>query len=449
MPIQLAIANISLDTATVSRQGFGTICFIGKHNYFADRIVSFSSPQAMTEDGIPTTSALYRAAVTAFSQTPSPTSMKFGRQESDSIFTVTGLSTGSSHSLTISTSGAFTGNFDYTSLVGDDEDDVVDALLTLIAIDTDVSGKIVASKIGTGSAAQLSITQEVTGDWFVPSLIVGMTESFTSVEVAADTMTAIVDEDDNFYYVAIEERDVTYVKAIAVDIESRLKYFRTSSNTATHYAATPTGILVDLNIYDRSSGFLHHDSGVTYPEVGALAEIASAVTGSVSYANRRVSAVSPSLNDKGKVLTSTQQEKLTTNNIDFFTRVGNAATDPVITVIGKTGSGEYIDNIVARDNMKVDIQAAFTNLLINQKNSKVTLNNAGANQLRGVLRTVLNSYTTKGVHNFIEVDFEINIPDEVDFSAESRTTRKFTQINFTANLTNAIHMVVITGTLKI
>ena len=62
MSVQLAIANIALDTAVVSRQGFGTLMFVGKHNYFSERVRTYTTTLAMAEDGITTDSSIYVAA---------------------------------------------------------------------------------------------------------------------------------------------------------------------------------------------------------------------------------------------------------------------------------------------------------------------------------------------------------------------------------------------------
>ena len=99
--------------------------------------------------------------------------------------------------------------------------------------------------------------------------------------------------------------------------------------------------------------------------------------------------------------------------------------------------------------MQVDIQADFTNFLIQQKASKVSYNAKGLNQARDTLASTLDQYTTEGIHNFIEPDYTITISDILDIPTADKAARTLKQITFTATLTGAIQMVEITGTLTI
>lgn len=451
MSVQLAIANIALDTASVSRQGFGTILFVGKHNYFSERIRTYTSTLSMAEDGIPTDSNIYIAAQGAFSQNPSPTSIKIGRQETTSVLALDNfVASTSTHTVTLEANGIAEATIAVPAAV--DEETTIDDIKT--AIDAIFSTKITVTKVGAGASATLELTQAVSGtDWFVVSGLINLVESFValSTETPADTIAAISSEDDAYYYFTAEDKSNAFVLGAAADIEAKLKVYRTSLFEANDLLATPSGTIADLNTanYFRTSAFFHHEAATKFPEVAALAEIAFAVTGTVTYANRVVAAVSPSQNIDGKDLTATEQANLRKVNGDFFARVGQSTSDPVITVVGKVASGEFIDNIVGRDNLQVDIEADMTNLLIRQKASKVAFNNKGANQLRSVLQTTLSLYTFNGIHNFIEDDFVITIPDQVDFNPADKATRTFKQITFTAQLTNAIHMLEITGTLTL
>lgn len=449
MSAQLAIANIALDTATVSRQGFGTILFVGQHNYFSERIKAYTSTLSMAEDGIPTTSNIYIAAQGAFSQNPSPTSIKIGRQESTTALLLTNfVASTSSHTVTITANGIA----ESTVIVPANTTEELTLTDVKTAVDAIFSTVITATVVGTGPTATLTLAQVVAGtDWFTIKTLVNYSESSTSAELAATAIAAISSEDDAWYYFTAEDKTNAFVLAAAADIEAKLKVYRTSTFEAADLTSTPTGTIADLNTanYFRSSAFFHHEAATKFPEVAALAEIAPYVTGSVTYGNRIVAAVSPSQNLAGKDLTTTEQINLKKVNGDFFARVGNSTSDPVVTVVGKMASGEWIDNIVGRDNLQVDIEADFTNLLIRQKASKIAFNNKGANQLRSVLQTVLSNYTVNGTHNFIEDDFVILIPDQVNFNPADKGTRTFKQITFKATLTNAIHMVEITGTLSL
>lgn len=451
MSVNLAIANIALDTAIVSRQGFGTILFVGQHNYFAERVRAYTSTKAMSEDGIDANHPIFKAAEGAFSQTPAPSSILIGRQVVDSVLSIdTAPVTGKEYSVTLSVQGS-SATFTATAGGSDTAETIFDTLKAGIDGDTDIAAVVSATVVGTGSDATLVISSLNDG-WFTLANLVSVEESFgTSTETAAEVVAAIEAEDDSWYYITAQEKSNTFVTDMADLIESKLKVYSVSLDELSVFDPVQTGTAVDLldGNYFRTYQMYHQEAKTTFPEVSRVAEAAFAVTGSISYGNRRVAAVPVSLNAVGKPLTTTQQNKLKAINSDFFARVGSdASSDPIIGVVGKVASGEWLDNIVGRDNMQVDIEADFNTFLINQKNGKVAFNDKGINQIKNVLSTTLTQYTPDGTHNFIEDDFDITVADAADISTADKASRTFKQITFKATLTNAIHMVEITGTLS-
>ena len=78
---QSIVANISLQTATQTQQGFGTPIFIAAHSLYAERVRGYSSLKEMTDDNFSTTDNAYIAAQQAFSQSPAVPIVKIGRRE--------------------------------------------------------------------------------------------------------------------------------------------------------------------------------------------------------------------------------------------------------------------------------------------------------------------------------------------------------------------------------
>ena len=78
---------ITRKTASVSREGFSTILFLGVNAKFSERVRSYSSLSALSGD-FDTTSDEYIAAQKAFSQSPSPTLIKIGRKGADEALEV-------------------------------------------------------------------------------------------------------------------------------------------------------------------------------------------------------------------------------------------------------------------------------------------------------------------------------------------------------------------------
>lgn len=463
MSTQLAIANIALDTASVAVQGFGTLLFAGQHNVFPERVRTYYNLADMVADGFSTTSGSYIAAQGAFSQTIRPQFIKIGRQVITSIFDPTTVVDGLEYKITLNAQDVVAPvEFTYTASGGDTKQTVCDALKVAIDGNAGIAAKVTTTVVGTLDDAYLTIelTNKTDGSWFTFSDLLNLTEfvdPLGSTETAADLLNAISEEDDDYYHFTAEDKTSTFQLAAAADIEARFKYYTTTTLEAGSYATTPVGVIASLadSKYFRTRCFYHDQATNLHPEVGTVAETLFAVTGTITYANRQVAGVPAAKRVDGNPLRQGDVTNIKKVNGDTwcevtFTGALSGASQPVITVTGKSASGEWTDNVITRDNMQVDIESNFTNFLINQKASKVPYNNKGLNQARNVLQTVLTQYTEEdGIHNFIEPDFEITIPDASDIPVIDKTNRVLKQITFKATLTGAIHMVEITGTLSV
>ena len=113
---------------------------------------------------------------------------------------------------------------------------------------------------------------------------------------------------------------------------------------------------------------------------------------------------------------------------------------------GLVAGGEKIENIRGRDNLQVDMKADFTNLLINQQGTKLPYTNLGLNTVRSVMKLVLDAYVTR---NFINPNYVVTIPDVSQISAADKQAGLLKDATFRAELTGAITLIDITGTLAI
>jgi hypothetical protein len=75
--------NITRETKTPSRQGFGLPLITAYTTVFPERARLYSDTASMITDGFATTDAAYLAAVGEFAQNPAPTQVVIGRTEND------------------------------------------------------------------------------------------------------------------------------------------------------------------------------------------------------------------------------------------------------------------------------------------------------------------------------------------------------------------------------
>lgn len=445
----LVNVDIALQAGSVSRAGFGLPGFATKHRYFAERARSYTSLLGAGED-LPTTSNAYKGLLGYFTQSPTVSSAYAFRIEADQILTPVDVTDGSVHSVTVvvSTGDAVTASF--TAGAVSDAEAVVDALKTAIDADPAVSAEVTTTKTGTGAAATLTIaaTDAAGGDVFYTPFdqIVGLTDTYTSTETAADLLSAIRTENDDWYFMSTEDHSETFVLAMAAAIEATRKLYFVSTSEATALATLgvpPTDIagkLEDAN-YSRTAHIWHQDADTQFIETYFVGRNAPFDAGSVTWANIQLAGVTPSRSASGALLTSTQKNNLEARNSNFIEDYRNVS----IVRLGRVASGEYIDTIRGMDWLMEEITVSLSNLLINQAGGKVEGNNIGINRVRSVLSSALQ----RGVNrNFINRDYTVVVPDQADRSEADIVARLLTGVSFAAVLTGAIHDVQINGTLS-
>ena len=447
----LVSVNVALQAGSVSRAGFGIPLFAAKHRYFPERTRSYSSLVTAADD-IPSGSNPYLALTGLFSQNPSVSSALVGRIEADQVLTPKDVAEGSEHSVTIvvSTGDAVTAS--YTTGAGETAEDIVDALKTAIDADPEVSAEVTTTKTGTGAATTLTIsaTSAATGDVFYTPYdqLVGLVDTYTSTEAAADVLSSIQEENNDWYFMMTEDHSETFVLAMAAAIEAtgNKTYFVSTSEAAalTTLSASPTDIagkLEDLN-YSRTAHIWHQDADTKFIEASFAGNNAPFEAGSVTWANIQLAGVNPSKQASGNLLTGTQKNNLQARNSNF---IEDYRTKSIVR-LGVMVSGEYIDTIRGMDWLIENITVNMSNLLINQAGGKVSYNGSGIARVKGNLTSSLQQGVDR---NFINDDYVVVVPEITSISVADKADRILRDVSFSATLSGAIHDVVINGTLSL
>lgn len=186
----------------------------------------------------------------------------------------------------------------------------------------------------------------------------------------------------------------------------------------------------------------HHEADTQFPECLYVGYNAPFDAGSVTWTNIQVALSGSQDPSNGIVLTSTQKGYLEDRNAGYVDRIGGLS----IFRNGLTAAGERIDAIRGRDNLQVDMDAAFTNFLISQQGGKVPYNDSGISQLEGICRNVLARYVVRG---FINENYTTNFPRESQVPTADKQARIYQQGTFLAELSGAIELVKINGVLSL
>lgn len=441
--------NISLQTASLTRQGFGVPLFASSHRYFPERVRSYTSLQEASQD-LPTTSNAYKAVQGYFSVSPSPSVVKIGRRDADLTLTVASGATSASlvvfatdgtatHSVTVNVTGQVSNTA------------VASAIAAAIEADPNVGPLVVAS----ASTNTVSIdVASASVDFWVKSLSSNLSESYASTETPVELITAISDEDDDYYFFSCEDHSETFVLAAAAAIESRLKLYFTSvqdSNTLMPYVAGSStsiaGKIADAG-YDRTKVFFHHQANSVFPETTHVAANAPFLAGSVVWANIRLPLPVSQNPATGKALTSTEKGYLEAMNVSYLERsVGTGVTLQGSNLRNnKVASGEWIENIRGRDSMTVDLDAEYLILLTSRRGSKIPYTDEGVALLKNTCRNVLESYVLRG---FIKPNYRLNFTPVSQVSSANKQIGLYNGGTFNAELQQGILFVDLTGTLSV
>ncbi len=446
----LANVIISLATASFDRDGFGIPLFMSAHRYSSNRVIAVTKDSYSTK--LPTNSAVFAAAQTAFAQPNGLSQLLIGRIEADAqIGLLAAPAQNDNFKITVEVNDGDKIEIDYTEVAASPTQEIVlDGIKSLLDADGNIADHVATAVVGSGDAARLVLTT-ATGntDYFIVSGLSGLFDEYVDQETATEAYTAIKAENDTFYAVTSEIKTPTWIEALAtsVNADDKQYWFTVSDQDVLQPIANPAvDVLASIKekAFERVVGGYHQDANTSFPEVGALAYNLPFLAGTIVWGNDRTSGISVSQDDTGKNLTRTEKQYLLDRNAFFWDLQGG------ITFLNsdvKTSSGERPENIRGRDNMEVDIAASVSELLLNQVGRKIPYTSRGIAQITSVVDTTLQTYVQRG---FIEGDYVISAPDARLIAGGIKATQKLDNLTFVAQLSGAITMVdAIRGTLQL
>ena len=256
-----------------------------------------------------------------------------------------------------------------------------------------------------------------------------------AAETFTDVLGAVYERD--WYFAIITSDDVSDILAVADVIEQRGgKLF-----------AARTGDLADLAAifakkYDRTFVLYHSDPAevANYPEAAWVGAAGAQPVGSVTWKFKRLVGIAPDN------LTATELNNIhAAGGNAYVTKAGDDVTSE-----GKVVSGEYIDVIMAKDWVQVNIEHSLQKLL--NQSPKIPFTNAGIAQLEAATINVLRQGFNQGI---IAADadglplYNTNFPTREETDPADRAQRRYTGATFSFELAGAVHEATIHGTITV
>ena len=436
---RIVSVQIALNTAGISKDGFSTLLVVGESSVSLARVSTYRSAVEMTDDGYGESDPLYLAAVDFFSQIPHPTVLKIGRRQIDSVeITVKNvLPENSVYSVTIASADG-SNTYTYTVQNGDAAADILQGLETAMAGDTVVTAAYADDA--------LTLTNNTAGTAFTVKADKNLTVTNAAPsETIAETMAACVAYDSDFYGVALTSRTDADILAMAAWAEANGKLYGTCVSGADVLdGADNTDIASQLmlNNYFRTFSFYHTDEN-DFPEVAVMSRCFTVTAGGETWALKQLAGV------KVDALTETEYNVLKAKNVNTFERFRNLS----LTQNGKVAAGEWIDVIRFRDFLEEEIKVNVVTAMINR--NKVPYTDAGIAIIEAAIRQALargqatggiapTEYDEDGNEN---LGYTVTVPLAATISPNQKASRILEDVQFTARLAGAIHVVEIDGSL--
>lgn len=433
--------QISLNTNNVSSEGFNTILVVGAHMNGTERVKTYTNITDLTTDGFSTTDAIYKAVSVAFSQIPRPRQVKVGRRQIEEVnVSVNNIKDNTDYTVTISSKdnkGIITEQeYKFNSSTSATATTIVSGLQSVMTDDTVVTATVESENLKLVAKSSKTFSVKVSSNLSI--------ELAEPTEEIADTMSAIMASDSDFYGIVLASRDKDDIMAMAEWVEAQTKLFGTStSEPGAKDSETNTDLLSMLKAknYYRTFAFYHELADSEYLEAGVMARCFAIEPGGETWANKVLSGLT------ADNLTKTEYLAITNKNGNTFETFRNKS----ITQNGKVAGDEWIDVIRFRDWLQEEITVNVFNLLINS--DKVPYTDAGIALVENQIRQALLLGQRRGGIAPTEYDednnenlgFTIEMPLAANIPANTKAQRLLENVNFTARLAGAIHVVEITG----
>ncbi|MCP4481416.1 MAG: DUF3383 domain-containing protein [bacterium] len=426
----IAVVNITRQSKTVSRVGFGIPLIMGSNCTFAERVRAYSTLSGVAED-FNTTNFEYIMAQKIFSQAIHPAQIKIGRCGTAVKMKVK-VTPGTPSEGDIFTTTINGTAYSVVAGAGDAVADIIDDLMTAI----------------TGGAEPVTMTDNAT-DFDIEANVAGVdftikiTRNISILstneynEDASDAFNAIKEEDDDFYFLILSNRTKAEIEDVAAAIEATTKIFLACSfdSDVKTTGSSDVASTLKTSAYERT-GLLYSENPEDAIDAAWIGLMAPKTPGSATWNAKPLSGVS------ADSLTDTEINNVLGKNANIYDTIGGNN----ITREGTVASGEYIDIMRGTDWIHVNVQADVYDGITGQ--DKIPFTNAGIDIIRNIVLAVLNRAVANGILKNDPAP-EFNAPDVANISNADKVARFLQNIGFSGYYKGAIHKVSLDGNLSV
>lgn len=427
---------VSIQDAAVSQDGFGTAMVAAYHNFWPERVRTFSDPSDLlvAPYNVPSVHPVYQMSAALKRQKPSVTNFKIGKRlgTATQVVVATPVAPAVGDVFTLSINGV---NYSATAAASPTVTTVSTALATAITGAAGVTA--------VGSASGVTITSSVPG---ARNRIEPVTANLSFKETTANPATGIdVDlaairaYDSDWYGLAIDSNGGPEILLAAAWAETqKVLFFPTLADTEAGNAAVTNDVASQLRTagYQRTIPTYHTRPQSQHAGASWAGRMLPKAPGSANWANMTLVGVDKLNLDDGF------RAALRGKNCNFYVDVKGVG----FTLDGRASGGRFADITHGNDWMESRLQERIVAMLAN--NDKIPYTDKGLELIRGqILAQILEGIRAEVIDG--DQPYSASVPTLATTNSSDRVARVVSGAKYSYVLQGAVNKVLINGTVLI
>lgn len=409
---RLVNLNISLNTTAIATESFSDMMIVGTHAASTARMAAITSAGELLDMGLSASDPIYKAALAAFSQTPTLAKVYIGRRSASKI-----TLSGEQITAKITLSSGEVLDIDGTAAQG------------AAALPASLKASASGDTLTLAAAADIAVK---------PSK---GTMALTATESYTDALNEIIKAGGSWYGLVVADRTESVVLEVAAWAEANVKLFGTATDDVKVLnGAVRTDIAAKLmdRQYFRTFVVFDREAATEFNEAALMAKCFTFYPGGETWANKRLASITADRLAEGEYIAASGKNCTTFEMFKSF----------ALTQGGKTAAGEWIDVIRFRDWLHNEMQADVAFALING-DGKIPYTDEGITILANAMQKSLQLGVRRGGIAPEELDendkvipsYIIKKPKAAQISPNNKASRVLNDLGGSARLAGAIHVV--------
>jgi hypothetical protein len=428
--------TIDIRDAAVSQQGFGTPLIAAAHNFWPERVRTFSELIELVTAplNVPTSHPIYLNAARIKAQKPSPAQFKVGKRDSlaEQAFELTPRVDAAGTTYKFAVDGVALSC-------------TLAAAGTLAAACTAIAAAItgapaLADVTATATATKVTIAGDTDGarhSFSCSSGNIAYSETTTDPGIE-DDLNAIWAADQAWYGLLIDSVGAQEILAAAAWAETQAMLFFPATMDAGCLQATDTDVLSQLKAssLQRTIPIWHHRASEQFPGAAWAGKMLPKAPGSANWANKSLALVDVS------ELDDTARGNLKGKNCNYYVAVKGIG----FTLDGRASGGRFADITHGIDWFDARLEERVVLLFAN--NDTVPYTDAGIQLIRGqVDAQILAGITAKLIDP--AQPWSTSVPTVASVDPNDKIARLLRDVRFQYVLQGAVNKVLINGTVLV